>query len=141
MHVGVATQTPGGLMVPVVRHVESLGLWDCAREIARVATAARNGTAKRDELSGSTITVTSLGTLGGIAATPIINYPETAIIGPNRIIERPVVRGGMIVVRKVMNLSSSFDHRIVAGYEGAEFVQRLKALLELPARLFIDPPA
>ncbi|MGA8708923.1 MAG: dihydrolipoamide acetyltransferase family protein [Steroidobacteraceae bacterium] len=140
IHLGVATQTPGGLMVPVVRHVERRDLWDCAAEIARVAAAARDNKAKREELSGSTITLTSLGSLGGIAATPVINHPEVAIIGPNRIVERPVVRQGVIVVRRMMNLSSSFDHRIVDGYDAAAFVQRLKAMLEMPATLFIDRP-
>jgi 2-oxoisovalerate dehydrogenase E2 component (dihydrolipoyl transacylase) len=140
IHMGIATQTPAGLMVPVVRHVEVLNLWSCAREIARVSAAARNGKATRDELSGSTITLTSLGALGGIVATPIINYPEVAIIGPNRIIERPVVRGGRIAIRKVMNLSSSFDHRIVDGHAAAEFIQRIKALLESPATVFLDSP-
>jgi 2-oxoisovalerate dehydrogenase E2 component (dihydrolipoyl transacylase) len=140
IHLGVATQTPGGLMVPVVRHLENRDLWDCAAEIARVAAAARDNKATREELSGSTITLTSLGALGGIAATPVINHPEIAIIGPNRIVERPVVRGGVVVVRKMMNLSSSFDHRIVDGYDAASFVQRLKAMLEMPATLFIEPP-
>ncbi len=138
IHLGLATQTPGGLMVPVVRHVETRDLWDCAAEMARIAAAARDNKATRDELSGSTITLTSLGALGGVAATPVINHPEVAIIGPNRIIERPVVRQGVVVVRKMMNLSSSFDHRIVDGYDAAAFVQRLKALLEMPATLFID---
>jgi 2-oxoisovalerate dehydrogenase E2 component (dihydrolipoyl transacylase) len=141
IHLGVATQTPGGLMVPVVRHLERRDLWDCAAEIARVAAAARDNKATREELSGSTITLTSLGALGGIAATPVINHPEVAIIGPNRIVERPVVRQGVIVVRRIMNLSSSFDHRIVDGYDAAEFVQRLKAVLEMPATLFIERPA
>jgi 2-oxoisovalerate dehydrogenase E2 component (dihydrolipoyl transacylase) len=140
IHLGVATQTPGGLMVPVVRHLEKRDLWDCAAEIARVAAAARDNRATREELSGSTITLTSLGPLGGVAATPVINHPEVAIIGPNRIVERPVVRGGVVVVRKMMNLSSSFDHRIVDGYDAAAFVQRLKAMLEMPATLFIERP-
>jgi 2-oxoisovalerate dehydrogenase E2 component (dihydrolipoyl transacylase) len=138
IHLGVATQTPGGLMVPVVRHLESRDLWDCAAEIARVAAAARDNKATREELSGSTITLTSLGPLGGVAATPVINHPEVAIIGPNRIVERPVVRAGAVVVRKMMNLSASFDHRIVDGYDAAAFVQRLKAMLEMPATLFIE---
>ena len=138
IHLGIATQTPGGLMVPVVRHLESRDLWSCAVEIARVSAAARDGGAMREELSGSTITLTSLGPMGGIAATPVINHPEVAIIGPNRIVERPVVRQGVIVVRKIMNLSSSFDHRIVDGYDAAEFIQRLKAMLEHPATIFID---
>ena len=138
VHIGIATQTNGGLMVPVVRHAEALDIWGCARELQRVTTAAREGTAKREELSGSTITLTSLGTLGGIAATPIINQPEVAIIGPNKLIERPVVLNGQIAIRTMMNLSSSFDHRIVDGHEGARFVQRLKRLIERPAHLFLD---
>ena len=138
IHLGIATQTTGGLMVPVVRHIESRDLWSCAAEIARVSAAARAGKATREELSGSTITLTSLGPMGGIAATPVINHPEVAIIGPNRIVERPVVRQGAIVVRKIMNLSSSFDHRIVDGFDAAEFIQRLKAMLECPATIFID---
>jgi 2-oxoisovalerate dehydrogenase E2 component (dihydrolipoyl transacylase) len=138
IHIGVATQTPAGLLVPVVRHVETRGLWQCAAELVRVTAAAREGRATREELTGSTITLTSLGALGGIAATPIINYPELAIIGPNRIIERPVVRDGAIVIRKLMNLSSSFDHRLIDGYVAAQFIQRLKSHLEMPATLFID---
>ena len=138
IHIGIATQTPEGLMVPVVRHAEALDLWDCARELARVTGAARDGKAARDELSGSTITLTSLGPLGGIAATPIINHPEVAIIGPNKLIERPVVDGAFLARRKVMNLSSAFDHRIVDGYDAARFIQRLKRLMEHPALLFLD---
>src|SRR6202043_3797490 len=115
-----------GLMVPVVRHAESRDLWDLAREMGRVTSAARDGSAARDQLSGSTITLTSLGALGGIAATPIINHPEVAIIGPNKLVERPVVDGSFIARRKLMNLSSSFDHRIVDGYDAASFVQKLK---------------
>jgi len=137
VHVGIATQTDGGLLVPVVRHVEALDLWGCARELLRVTTAARSGSAGREELSGSTITLTSLGALGGIAATPIINHPEVAIIGPNKLVERPVVRSGAITVRTMMNLSASFDHRIVDGYDAARFVQRLKRLIDMPALLFI----
>ena len=140
IHIGIATQTPSGLMVPVVRHVEARDLWGCARELTRVSVAARAGSAARDELRGSTITLTSLGPLGGVAATPIINAPEVAIIGPNRIIERPVVRSGQIVVRKMMNLSASFDHRLIDGYVAAEFVQRIKYALEIPAMLFIGAP-
>ncbi|MDV6330337.1 dihydrolipoamide acetyltransferase family protein [Asticcacaulis sp. 201] len=139
VHIGIATQTPGGLMVPVVRHVEALSVWDCAREVARVTAAARDGTATREELSGSTITLTSLGTLGGIAATPVINAPEVAIIGPNKLVDRPVVRNGQIVIRTLMNLSSSFDHRIVDGHMAASYVQRLKRLIERPALLFVTP--
>lgn len=138
IHIGIATQTPGGLMVPVVTHAESRDLWDLAAEVARVSAAARDGSATRDELTGSTITVTSLGTLGGIASTPVINHPEVAIIGPNKIVERPVVAGSFITVRKLMNLSSSFDHRIVDGYDAALFVARLKRLIEHPALLFMD---
>ena len=138
VHVGIATQTPGGLMVPVVRNAEALDLWDSAREVARVSTAARNGTAMREDLSGSTITITSLGPLGGITTTPVINHPEVAIIGPNKIAERPVVQGGLVSVRKIMNLSSSFDHRIVDGYDAASFIQRLKRLIEHPALIFMD---
>jgi 2-oxoisovalerate dehydrogenase E2 component (dihydrolipoyl transacylase) len=137
VHVGIATQTEGGLMVPVLRHAEALDLWQAAAEVARLAEAARSGKAAREELSGSTITITSLGALGGLAATPVINYPEVAIVGVNRIVERPAVRGGQIVVRKMMNLSSSFDHRIVDGWEAASFIQRIKAALEQPALLFV----
>ncbi len=140
IHVGIATQTPGGLMVPVVRHVEALGLWDCARELGRVTAAARDGSATREELTGSTITLTSLGALGGIAATPIINAPEVAIVGPNKLVDRPVVVDGRIVVRTMMNLSSSFDHRIIDGHEAARFVQALKRLLEQPALIFVEAP-
>jgi 2-oxoisovalerate dehydrogenase E2 component (dihydrolipoyl transacylase) len=137
IHIGIATQTADGLMVPVVRHVEALDIWDCAREMSRVTNAAREGRASRDELSGSTITLTSLGALGGVAATPIINHPEVAIIGPNKLMARPAVVGNQMAVRTMMNLSSSFDHRIVDGYEAAKFIQRLKRLLENPALIFI----
>ncbi len=137
VHIGIAAQTPGGLIVPVIRHAERLDIWDCARELARVTAAARDGSAKREELSGSTITLTSLGTLGGISATPIINHPEVAIIGPNKLVERPVVRDGQIVIRKVMNVSSSFDHRIVDGYAAARFIQAMKRLIERPSLLFV----
>jgi 2-oxoisovalerate dehydrogenase E2 component (dihydrolipoyl transacylase) len=138
VHAGVATQTPNGLMVPVVRHAETLGLRECAREMRRVSEAARQGVAARDELSGSTITLTSLGSLGGIVSTPIINRPEVAIVGVNKIVVRPVWRDGAFVPRKVMNLSSSFDHRVVDGYDAATFIQRLRSLLETPATLFIE---
>ncbi|MBN9145472.1 MULTISPECIES: dihydrolipoamide acetyltransferase family protein [unclassified Novosphingobium] len=138
VHVGVAVQTPGGLMVPVIRHAETLDIHACARELARLSEAARDGTIRREELSGSTITITSLGPLGGIATTPIINHPEVAIIGPNRIIERPVVQGPFVALRKVMNLSSSFDHRIVDGHDAARFIQHIRRLLEHPALLFMD---
>jgi 2-oxoisovalerate dehydrogenase E2 component (dihydrolipoyl transacylase) len=138
VHLGVATQTPNGLMVPVVRHAETLGLYQCAGEMRRVSEAARQGVAARDELSGSTITLTSLGALGGIVSTPIINRPEVAIVGVNKIVVRPVWRDGGFVPRKVMNLSSSFDHRVVDGYDAATFIQRLRALIEAPATLFIE---
>jgi 2-oxoisovalerate dehydrogenase E2 component (dihydrolipoyl transacylase) len=138
VHVGVATQTPNGLMVPVVRHAETFGLHECAREMRRVSEAARLGVAARDQLSGSTITLTSLGALGGIVSTPIINRPEVAIVGVNKIVVKPVWRDGAFVPRKVMNLSSSFDHRVVDGYDAATFIQRLRALIEAPATLFIE---
>ena len=137
VHIGIATQTPNGLMVPVVRHAEAMDLWQCATEMARVTQAARDGKATREELMGSTITLTSLGTLGGIAATPVINAPEVAILGPNKMVDRPVVKDGQVVVRTMMNLSSSFDHRIVDGHDAALFVSRLKRLIEQPALLFI----
>ncbi|ANF56039.1 branched-chain alpha-keto acid dehydrogenase subunit E2 [Brevundimonas naejangsanensis] len=137
VHLGIAAQTPNGLMVPVVRHAEARDAYDTAEEIARVSGAAKDGSAKREELSGSTITITSLGTLGGVVHTPIINHPEVAIVGPNKIEERVVVRGGQMVVRKMMNLSSSFDHRIVDGHDAAVFVQRIKTLLENPATLWM----
>jgi 2-oxoisovalerate dehydrogenase E2 component (dihydrolipoyl transacylase) len=135
VHVGIATQTDSGLMVPVVRHTETLDVWQCAAEIARVAEAARSGKAKREELSGSTITITSLGALGGIVSTPVINRPEVAIIGVNKAEPRPVVREGQVVPRLMMNLSSSFDHRVVDGYDAARMIQALKTLLEEPAAL------
>jgi 2-oxoisovalerate dehydrogenase E2 component (dihydrolipoyl transacylase) len=138
VHIGIATQTANGLIVPVVKHAEARDVWDSALEVTRVSTAARENKAGKDELTGSTITITSLGTLGGVATTPVINYPEVGIIGPNAIIERPVVRGGQIVIRKMMNLSSSFDHRVVDGFDAAEFIQKIKALLEHPATLFMD---
>jgi 2-oxoisovalerate dehydrogenase E2 component (dihydrolipoyl transacylase) len=138
VHIGIATQTPAGLTVPVVRHAEQLDLWQAAAEIARLAEAVRVAKAKREELTGSTITITSLGALGGLVATPVINHPEVAIVGVNRIDERPVVRGGQVAVRKMMNLSSSFDHRIVDGWEAASFIAKVKAYLEQPATLFID---
>ncbi len=138
VHVGVATQSDVGLMVPVVRHAEARSLWGNAEEIARLATAARNGKASRDELSGSTITLTSLGALGGIVSTPVLNLPEVAIVGVNRIVERPMVIKGQIVVRKMMNLSSSFDHRVVDGMDAAQFIQAIRSLLEQPASLFLE---
>ena len=138
VHIGIATQTPNGLIVPVVRHAEARDLWDAATEIARLAAATRDGRATREELSGSTITITSLGPLGGVVTTPVINHPEVAIIGPNAIIDRPVVYNGHIAVRKMMNLSSSFDHRVVDGYDAAQFIQRIKALLQHPSLMFMD---
>lgn len=138
VHVGVATQSDVGLMVPVVRHAEARSLWGNAEEIARLANAARNGKASRDELSGSTITLTSLGALGGIVSTPVLNLPEVAIVGVNRIVERPMVIKGQIVVRKMMNLSSSFDHRVVDGMDAAQFIQAIRGLLEQPASLFLE---
>jgi len=137
VHVGVATQTPDGLKVPVVRDAQSRSLWDLAAEMRRVTEAARTGAAKRHELIGSTITVTSLGKLGGIASTPIINAPEVAIIGVNRAVERPVVVSGAVAVRRMMNLSSSFDHRFVDGYDAAAMIQALKERIEHPATIFI----
>ena len=138
VHLGVATQTSAGLMVPVVRHAETLGLYEAAREMRRVTEAARQGVAQREELSGSTITLTSLGALGGIASTPIVNRPEVAIVGVNKIVVKPAWRDGGFVPRKTMNLSSSFDHRVVDGHDGATFIQRVRALVEAPAALFIE---
>ncbi|HET9579208.1 MAG TPA: dihydrolipoamide acetyltransferase family protein [Usitatibacter sp.] len=138
VHIGIATQTDNGLVVPVVRHAEARDLWSCAAQIARLAEAARAGKAQREELTGSTITITSLGPLGGIVTTPVINHPEVAIVGVNRVVERPVIRNGAVVPRLVMNLSSSFDHRIVDGMRAAQFVQALRGFLEAPATLFID---
>jgi len=137
VHMGIATQTDAGLMVPVLRDAQDHDLWSCAAGIARLADAARHGKAVRDELSGSTVTLTSLGALGGIVSTPVINHPEVAIVGVNRIAPRAVVRDGAMVVRRMMNLSSSFDHRVVDGAYGAGFVQRVRQLLEHPALLFI----
>jgi 2-oxoisovalerate dehydrogenase E2 component (dihydrolipoyl transacylase) len=137
VHLGVATQTPDGLKVPVVHDAQALTLWDLAAEMRRVSEAARTNKAKREELTGSTITITSLGKLGGIASTPIINAPEVAIIGVNRAIERPVVVDGAIAIRRTMNLSSSFDHRFVDGYDAAAMIQALKECLEHPATIFI----
>jgi 2-oxoisovalerate dehydrogenase E2 component (dihydrolipoyl transacylase) len=138
VHVGIATQADIGLMVPVVRHAEARSLWDNAQEISRLATAARNGKASRDELSGSSITLTSLGALGGIVSTPVLNLPEVAIVGVNKIVERPMVIKGQIVIRKMMNLSSSFDHRVVDGMDAAQFIQAVRGLLEQPATLFVE---
>lgn len=138
MHIGVATQTSKGLMVAVVKSAESRDLWDTAAEVARLSTAARDNTIALEELTGSTITITSLGALGGIVSTPIINYPEVAIIGVNKIATRPVWVDGAFLPRQVMNLSSSFDHRVVDGADAAAFIQRLRGLLESPALLFVD---
>jgi len=138
VHVGVATQTPDGLKVPVVKHAEARSLHDIAAEIRRVSEAARSNKATRDELTGSTITVTSLGKLGGIASTPVINAPEVAIVGVNKAVERPVVADGAIEIRRIMNLSSSFDHRFVDGFDAAAMIQALKEKLEHPATIFIQ---
>ena len=129
--------TPDGLKVPVVRNAQALGLWELAAEIRRLAERARSNKATREELVGSTITVPSLGKLGGIASTPIINAPEVAIIGLNKAVERPVVHQGAVVVRRIMNLSSSFDHRFVDGYDAAAMIQALKERIEHPATIFI----
>ncbi|MCC6914406.1 MAG: 2-oxo acid dehydrogenase subunit E2 [Rhodospirillaceae bacterium] len=137
VHIGIATQTPNGLMVSVVRHAEARDVWDSAAELKRVADAARTGKATTEELSGSTITITSLGTLGGITHTPIINRPEVAIVGPNKIVERPMVRNGQVAIRKMMNISSSFDHRIIDGFDAASFIQTIKTMLEHPATIFM----
>ena len=137
IHLGIATQTSDGLKVPVVRHCEARTLEDLAGEIRRVTTSARDKTAKREELTGSTITITSLGRMGGVVTTPLINQPEVAIIGVNKAIERPVVINGQVVVRTMMNLSSCFDHRFVDGFGAAQMIQALKDLLEQPATIFI----
>jgi 2-oxoisovalerate dehydrogenase E2 component (dihydrolipoyl transacylase) len=138
VHLGVATQTKNGLVVPVVKHAEACDLWRCASEVARLANAARDGKASRDELSGSTLSITSLGAMGGIVTTPAINHPEVAIVGINKIVERPIFVGSTVVARKLMNLSSSFDHRVVDGWDAAEFIQKVRAYLEFPATLFIE---
>jgi len=137
-HVGIATQTDNGLVVPVVRHAEALDLWQSADEIKRLSTAARTGTAKSDELNGSSITITSLGPMGGIVTTPVINSPEVAIIGINKIAKRPIWIDGAFQPRDIMNLSSSFDHRIIDGWEATQFVQQIKSFLETPALLFME---
>lgn len=137
VHIGMAVQTLRGLLVAVIKHAESRDLWDCASEVGELATVTREGKASREQLTGSTITITSLGPLGGVSATPVINRPEVAIIGPNKIVERPVVRDGQIVIRKMMNLSSSFDHRVIDGADAAEFIQRLRSVLEQPATIFV----
>ncbi|CAB3762438.1 branched-chain alpha-keto acid dehydrogenase subunit E2 [Burkholderia sp. MSh2] len=138
VHMGVATQTDGGLTVPVLRHAEAKDVWSISAEIARLADAVRANRAQRDELSGSTITISSLGALGGIVSTPVINHPEVGIVGVNRIVERPMIRDGAVVARKMMNLSSSFDHRVVDGADAAEFIQAVRAVLERPALLFVE---
>ena len=138
VHLGMATQTDAGLMVPVIRDAQDRNVWQLASEIRRLAEAARSGKAKSEELSGSTLTLTSLGPLGGVATTPVINRPEVAIIGPNRVIERPVFRGKEVVAAKLMNLSISCDHRVVDGWDAASFVQAVRKLLEAPTFLFVD---
>ncbi|HEX2783075.1 MAG TPA: dihydrolipoamide acetyltransferase family protein [Ilumatobacteraceae bacterium] len=138
VHLGIAAQTPKGLMVPVVMNADARDLWDSAAEVARLATAARTNKVTLEELTGSTITITSLGSLGGIVSTPIINYPEVAIVGVNKIATRPVYVDGVLLPRQIMNLSSSFDHRVVDGADAAAFIQRIKTLLESPALLFIN---
>ncbi|MER9587088.1 dihydrolipoamide acetyltransferase family protein [Mesorhizobium sp. M0276] len=138
IHIGIAAQTPSGLVVPVVKHAEARDIWECGAEIIRLAEAAKSGTATRDELSGSTITITSLGAMGGVATTPVINHPEVAIIGVNKMMVRPVWDGTQFIPRKMMNLSSSFDHRVIDGWDAAVFIQRIKALLETPALIFVD---
>ncbi|KVO12906.1 branched-chain alpha-keto acid dehydrogenase subunit E2 [Burkholderia ubonensis] len=138
VHMGVATQTDAGLTVPVLRHAEARDVWSISAEIARLAEAVRTNRAQRDELTGSTITISSLGPLGGIVSTPVINHPEVGIVGVNRIVERPMFHDGAVVARKLMNLSSSFDHRVVDGMDAAEFIQAVRALLERPALLFVE---
>lgn len=138
VHIGIAAQTPNGLMVPVVRHAEARDVWDCASEVGRLSEAAKTGKASRDELSGSTVTITSLGAIGGIVTTPVINHPEVAIVGVNKMQTLPRWDGQEFRPRKVMNLSSSFDHRVIDGWDAAVFVQRIKSLLENPAMIFIE---
>ncbi|EHK55881.1 dihydrolipoamide acetyltransferase family protein [Allomesorhizobium alhagi] len=138
VHIGIAAQTASGLVVAVVKHAEARDLWDCGAEVNRLAEAAKAGTATREELSGSTITITSLGAMGGVATTPVINHPEVAIVGVNKMMVRPVWDGTQFIPRKMMNLSSSFDHRVVDGWDAAVFVQRIKTLLETPALIFVE---
>jgi 2-oxoisovalerate dehydrogenase E2 component (dihydrolipoyl transacylase) len=138
VHIGIATQTPSGLVVPVVRHAEALDVWECAAEVRRLGDASRAGVATREEMTGSTITITSLGPMGGIVTTPIVNHPEVAILGVNKIAIRPMWDGAGFVPRKMMNLSSSFDHRVIDGWDAAMFVQRIKTLLETPALIFVE---
>ena len=137
MHVGVAAQTERGLLVPVIRNAQALDIWDLAREIQRLAESARSGRAQREELTGATITVSSLGALGGIVTTPVVNYPEVGILGINKIVTRPMYVEDRVVPRKLMNLSSSFDHRVVDGFDAAQFVQRIRSFLEFPSTMFI----
>ena len=137
IHLGIATQTDRGLFVPVVKHVEAMDIWQSAAEMQRVSGSARNGTASMDDLSGSTFTITSLGRDGGLGATPIINHPEVSILGVHKAREMPVVRDGEIKIRRIMNVSSSFDHRIVDGANGAALIQALKRMLEYPALIFM----
>jgi 2-oxoisovalerate dehydrogenase E2 component (dihydrolipoyl transacylase) len=137
VHLGIATQTDRGLCVPVIRHAEAMDLWQAAREMRRITEAARNQSISRNDLAGSTFTVTSLGSMGGLAATPIINHPEVAILGINKAIDRPVVHKGQIAIRRMVNLSGSFDHRVVDGADGAIFIQCIKDYLEHPATIFI----
>jgi 2-oxoisovalerate dehydrogenase E2 component (dihydrolipoyl transacylase) len=138
VHLGIAAQTDAGLMVPVIHDAQAKNIWQLAAEVKRLAEAARTGKAKSEELSGSTLTLSSLGPLGGIAATPVINRPEVAILCPNKVIERPIVRDGAIVIGKIMNMSISCDHRVVDGHDAASFVQAVKKLVETPALLFVD---
>jgi 2-oxoisovalerate dehydrogenase E2 component (dihydrolipoyl transacylase) len=138
VHIGIAAQTWSGLVVPVVRHAEARDLWECAAEVNRLGESAKAGSATREELSGSTITITSLGAMGGLVTTPIINAPEVAIVGVNKIMIRPVWDGSGFIPRKMMNLSSSFDHRVIDGWDAATFVQRIKTLLETPAMIFVE---
>jgi 2-oxoisovalerate dehydrogenase E2 component (dihydrolipoyl transacylase) len=138
VHIGMAAQTASGLMVPVVHHAESLDIWQIATEVLRLGEAAKSGSIASADLSGGTITLTSLGPLGGVVTTPVINRPEVAIIGPNKMVETPVIKNGVITTRKMMNISSSFDHRVVDGFHAAEMIQYIKGLLEFPATLFMD---
>jgi len=137
-HIGMATQTDNGLVVPVLKHSEAMDIWQSAAEIKRLASAARDGSASRDELTGSTITITSLGPMGGVVSTPVINSPEVAIVGINKIAKRPLWQDGAFIPRDMMNLSSSFDHRIIDGWEATLFIQEIKKLLESPAMLFME---
>ncbi|MCZ4282829.1 dihydrolipoamide acetyltransferase family protein [Kiloniella laminariae] len=138
VHIGMAAQTPNGLVVPVIKHAEARDIWGCAAEVNRLAAAAKSGTATREELGGSTITITSLGPLGAIATTPVINHPEVAIIGVNKMAIRPMWDGTTFVPRKMMNISASFDHRVIDGWDAAVFVQKIKSLLESPAMIFME---